>query len=230
MNSQLPRAQYKYLTMISMVYITIMLAGNILTYKFVHALGITLIAGSLLTPLWFVIGDIVTEVYGYAAYRRLIWQALICSALFTLLCLLLVILPSPIDWHYQSHFDYILLKLPRILLSSVLGIFVGSFLNSYVISKWKILIHGKYFWIRSVGSSAMGELIFTVITMTTIMLGEVSFSQMIQFILISYLLKLTLSSILAAPSVLITRSLKHSEQVDVYDHNVNFNPFKVAEK
>lgn len=223
-----PRSQYKYLSLISMIYITIMLAGSILTYKFVQFGQITMIAGSFLTPLWFIMADIVTEVYGYKAYRQLVWSAIICSLLFTVICLSLGSLPSPTGWEHQAHFDYIISKLPRIFIAGILGIVLSSFINSYVISKWKILVQGKYFWLRSVGASGVGELVFTIITMFLTIINQVPFKDIAFFILVSYGLKLIITVVFAFPSLLVAKFLKKSEGVDVYDYTTNYNPFRLS--
>lgn len=227
-DSLAPKAQYKYLTLIAMIYITIMLSGNVLTYKLVDIHGITLLAGSFLTPTWFIMGDIITEVYGYRVYRLIIWQILTCSALFTFLSLLLVSLPPPPDWIYQPHFDYIIKKLPRVLISSSSGIFIGFFFNSYLLSKWKILTRGKYFGVRSICSSAMGEFLFTVTTMMTTMFEYVSSEELLELMLASFILKLIITTVFSFPSVLIARYLKNVEKIDVYDYDTNFNPFLLA--
>lgn len=208
-----------------MIYITIMLSGDVLTYKLINIHGLTLLAGSFLTPTWFILGDIITEVYGYQIYRQLIWRLIICCTLFTFLSLLLVSLPAPANWTSQPHFDYIIKKLPQILISGAFGMFTGFFLNSYLLSKSKILTKGKYFWFRSICSSALGEFLFTITTMTTVMIQYVSYHQLFGLILASFSLKLIITTLFSFPSALIAHGLKKAEQIDVYDDTTNFNPF-----
>lgn len=227
--AQRPQVQYKYLSLISMIFLAIMLAGNIVTYRFVSVGSLSILAGSFLTPTWFVLSDIVTEVYGYQTYRRMMWNILIASAVFTFLCVFFVSLPYPAAWHHQDKYAYILLKLPRLLGSSFTGIILGAFLNSYCISKWKILVQGRYFWMRSLGSSVIGEFVFTVVTMSTTIFGHVPLLHILQMIGVSFLIKLIITSALLLPSVLVTMFLKSAENVDVYDYDVNFNPFRLSQ-
>lgn len=227
MASKKPSVQYKYLTLISMLYVAVMLAANVLIYKLTDLHGLTLTVGSFITPIWFIIGDIVTEVYGYKECRKLIWSALISSIVFTLICTGLISFPAPHHWVYQPYFEYILGGLPRIFMGSVLGLFLGLFLNSYLISKWKILIQGRYFWLRSIGSSTFGQFIFTATTLMFDMLKEVPGKELMAFIAISYCLKIAISCIIAFPSSLLAGFLKKSEGLDVYDYNTDFNPFVI---
>jgi uncharacterized integral membrane protein (TIGR00697 family) len=106
-------------------------------------------------PLWFVLGDVIAEVYGYKAARHVIWMAIICQFIFALSCAILISFDSPDGWANQGAYNQVLGKLPRVAFASFFAIVSGAFINAYAISKWKILLHGKYFWLRSLGASAV---------------------------------------------------------------------------
>ena len=146
--------QYKYCTLIAMITTIILPCAAVVSYKTV-AIGSSMIcASSLLLPLWFVIGDITTEVYGYNISRKIFWSALLCYFIFTVFIVALINLPSPTQrFAYSPIFD----NLIYMVCSDIFAIIIGGFINTYLISKWKILIKGRYFWLRSIGASTIGE-------------------------------------------------------------------------
>lgn len=223
-------SQYKAFSFLSMLYITFVLAANVLIYKLIHIGSITMTVGSFVTPFWFITADIIAEVYGYQLARRLIWSGILCSFIFMGICFSLIHLPSPSFWQYQSAYNQVLGKLPRVFVGSILGIVIAAFMNSYFITKTKILVHGKYFWVRSVASSVTGQLIFTAITIVFDLMSTLPFHQILQFILISISIKIIITSIVALPSSFIVYYLKKLENIDVYDFDTNFNPFKLEVK
>lgn len=220
--------QYKAFFFLAMIYITLILSADVLIYKIIHVGWLTMTVGSLVTPFWFMMTDIIAEVYGYQLTRRLIWAGIICGFVFMVICSSLIQLPSPFLWPYQSAYDQVLGKLPRVFLGSFLGIMAAAFANTYLLTKWKILVRGKYFWIRSIGSSAVGLLVFTIITLTYDLGGIVPISEIVEFISISCAIKFLIISILAAPSAIVAHYLKGLEDIDIYDHATNFNPFSLA--
>jgi uncharacterized integral membrane protein (TIGR00697 family) len=210
-----------------MVYITLIVAANVLFYKIADFGVITLTVGSFITPFWFVITDIVAEVYGYQMTRKLIWSGLFCATLFMIICVTFIHLPSPDYWPHQSSYNQVLGKMPRILLGCIIGITLSMFANTYLLSKWKLLMRGKYFWLRSLGSSSVGQLTFTVITISFDLFGETPFEKIVHLISVSLSLKIFFSIFLAVPSTIVVNILKKIENVDIYDYNTNFNPFKL---
>jgi uncharacterized integral membrane protein (TIGR00697 family) len=220
--------QYKFFHLLSMIYVTIILAADVLIYKVTQIGSITFTVGSLVIPFWFLLTDIIAEVYGYQLTRRLIWSGILCGFLFTLACVSLIHLPSPSFWQYQGAYNQVLGKLPRILLGCVAGIFAGAFANTYLITKWKILVRGRYFWIRSIASSGMGQLIFTIVTLSFDMLGILPFNNIIKFIILSFTIKIIVTTLFAFPSWILILALKKLENIDIYDYNTNFNPFKFS--
>lgn len=217
--------QYKAFFFLAMTYITLILAADVLIYKIIHIGALTMTVGSLVTPFWFLMTDIIAEVYGYQLTRRLIWSSIGCSFLFMVICSSLIQLPSPSIWPYQSAYDQVLGKLPWVFLGSVFGIIGAAFTNTYLLIKWKILVKGKYFLVRSIGSSAIGMLVFTTITLTYDLKGSLPISEIIEFILISYSIKLLITPILAVFSTIVVYYLKRFENIDIYDYDTNFNPF-----
>jgi uncharacterized integral membrane protein (TIGR00697 family) len=158
---------YKYLTFLSMLFMTIKLITVVLIYKIITIGPFSASASTLVIPIWFVMGDIIAEVYGYKIARRIIFIAIICQFIFAFVCGGLISLHAPFGWAHQQAYDQVLGKLPRVAFASFLAIMTGAIINVYAISKWKILLRGKYFWLRSLGASVIGELVFTVIAYST---------------------------------------------------------------
>src|SRR5436190_7344697 len=139
--------QYRALTTLSLLCVTLQLTAYVLAYKIVSMRGVTFQIGVFLSSITFVLYDMIAEVYGYQLTKRVIWYAIWCGMLFSLLCATLIHLPSPATWQYQSAYDLILgTQLTRVFLGCLIGELIGPFLNSYLLVKWKILLHGKYFW------------------------------------------------------------------------------------
>lgn len=225
-----PPGKINALLLLAMLYVTIMLITVSMAYKIISIFSIPIVASTLVLPLWLILGDVITEVYGYSTARNMIWIGLACEFFYIFTCVALVHAPSPSFWNHQSSYDYVFGNLPRVFLGSVLGIFAGGFLNAYIVSKGKILMRGKYFWLRSLISSAIGEAIFTVIVIICNYLGAYSWQHLFQLMLVSYLFKLFTTSISTAPASLLCYYLKKIEGIDFYDTRVNFNPFVLRDK
>jgi hypothetical protein len=227
LNTGLPdKRQYKALPLLIMMYLTIMLTSVVLVYKIVDFHGVVIAASTLVIPLWYFLGDVIAEVYGYKLSKKIIWSSLICEGFFIFICAIFIHFPSPNFWHNQEAYEQVLGRLPRIFLGSILGIMSSSFINAYLVVKWKILLHGKFFWIRSVCSSAIGEIIFTMITIAIDLLGVIPLGDLIKLIFISYGIKLLVDAFAIVPAAMLANFLKKLEGVDVYEYNVKFNPFK----
>lgn len=220
--------QYKYLTFISMLYMTLKLITVVLIYKIITIGSFSASASTLIMPFWFVMGDVIAEVYGYKVARHMIWMAIICQFIFAFSCAGMIAFNPPVGWPHQDAYDQVLGKLPRVALASFLAIVSGAFINAYAISKWKILLRGKYFWMRSLGASAAGELVFTIVAYFTEFWGVVPLSHLLHLMIVSYAIKLALNPILVVPSYITVLTLKRAEGIDVYDIGINFNPFKMS--
>lgn len=222
------RRPYKFLIFLIMLYMTIKLTTVVLIYKIITIGSFSASASTLVMPFWFVLGDIIAEVYGYKIARHIIWMAIVCQFIFAFFCVVLITFHAPAGWPHQEAYEQVLGKLPRVALASFLAIVCGGFINAYAISKWKILLNGKYFWLRSLAASSIGELVFTMIAYVTEFFGVTSFSNLVHLMLISYVIKLILNPVLILPSMFVAFLLKRLEKVDTYDYDTNFNPFKAG--
>lgn len=216
----------KYLYIMAMLYATINVASTSLVYKIVSFGAAVITAGALLSPLWYLFGDIIAEVYGYKQARKVIWVGLFCELVFISFCSSMIHLPSPAYWHYQNDYNVVLGRLPRIYIGSIVGTLAGSFLNAFIITKTKIVAKGKYFWLRSILSNAVGQFVFSFATAFTDLFGVIPVFDVIKVVIVSYIVKVCFLPILAMPSSIIASYLKQLEGVDVYDIGSSFNPFR----
>lgn len=201
-----------------------MLAALVLIYKPISIGSLTTSAAALISPIVFVLGDVIAEVYGYSISKKVLIYALICQFIFCLLTTSLIHLPSPATWQEQHSFYYVMHGFLRTYFSVVIAYFVANIINLYLISKWKAILHGRYFWIRSIGASGIGETIYSVITGFIIFYGFVFGKELVIYVLMLCFFKYVGTTILAFPANLVTDILKKTEGVKNCS-TIDFNPF-----
>jgi len=216
---------YKYLTLLSMIYLTCELASLVLSYKIVSTKLFFGAAASFIFPITYTWNDIITEVYGYNAAKRLIWLVFVCDYLFVFLLYFSIKAPSPTVYQ-QTAYILVLGSLWRSVTGEMIGVLTGAFINSYIISKWKILTKGKHFWLRSIFSSVAGELIMLFISVPIALFGRINTEEIFTLIIYAYSYKVIFAIIISGPANVIASAIKKSEGVDGYDYNVSYNPFK----
>lgn len=221
------KIEFKYLNLCSMFYFMLMILANVFIYRMTTIYGIRLSVGSLIIPAWYITGDIITEVYGYYKMRELIWFSLLCTGVFSITSALLVNLPETNILSNTHDYHAIFSKMPRVFAGMVIAILVGTFLNSFLLSKWKILMAGRFFWIRSLGSSTIGQFFFTSIAMSFDLFCIVPKSTLLKLILSAYAIKLVVTPAAATPAAFFSMLLKKIEGGGVYDYDIDYSPFKL---
>ena len=215
---------YKYLLPLAMFYMTIKVTTVLMIYKIITIGGLSVSASTLIIPLWFFVGDIIAEVYGYKVARDLIWIAIICQFAFAFICGSFAHIVSPDMMSNQKAYEEILSKLPRVALASFLAIALGGLLNAYAINKWKILLKGKFFGLRSLGASSIGELVFTICAYLIEFTGMTPINNILHLMAISYLFKLVINPMLVIPIAIIAKIIKQHEGINLYDGMVEKHP------
>lgn len=171
-------------------------------------------------------GDIVAEVYGYKLALHLFFSGLVCKLILVIFSYSIISLSSPIDWDHQASYDLIIGNLPKIYGYSILGMLVSWVLNAFVLTRWKYIVQGKYFWFRSVATSGAGEILFSIISVTPTLFGTVPTHTIPSIIIWSFSLKILFTVLCSFPITLIVNWLKHVEKADIYDNKFGLNPFK----
>ena len=219
-----------YLIFLIVLYVTFSLLGTVLLYKLV-VVGSGMAPGGLFVlPFVLLIEDIVAEVYGYKISRLLLWFVFLSMIIFTTGALIIIHLPSPTYWHLQSSFDAVFDPMLRGAPSLILALMVSRFINIFLITKLKILVKGKYFWLRSIFSTLLGSAIGLIIAFGLAYGTSVSLVSFEKLILTDYFVRFLYAMLGGGPAWLFVIFLKKKESIDVYDVGTNFNPFKITLK
>ncbi len=216
----------KFILPIIMLYVMATLAADVVAYKFVTIGPLVESGATLIFPLTYLLSDIVTEVYGYKIARKFIWLNLICELLFAVLIVAIVGMKSPAFLHRQHYFNLALGNTLRFVVSGIIANIISDFLNVYLISKWKIFMKGKHFWLRSVASTSISELFLVVITGLSAFTGTISFMHVVKVVSSAYIMELFYAFIFVWPGWMLILFLKKAENIDTYDYNIDYNPFR----
>jgi uncharacterized integral membrane protein (TIGR00697 family) len=217
--------RYKYLDLITGLFVAVLLISNIASSKIIEIWKFTFDGGTILFPLSYIFGDILTEVYGFRRSRRVIWIGFFCAALMSLTLGLVGLIKPAAGWEYQEAYMRILGQTPRIVTASLIAYFAGEFSNSFVLAKMKILTKGRWLFTRTIGSTIVGEGIDTVIFVVIAFLGVYPNNLVLLIIISNYIFKVSLEVVFTPLTYKIVGFLKRVERVDWFDYGTNFNPF-----
>ena len=216
--------QYKYLGLITALYITFQLVSNTTAGKIIQLGGFSLSAPILFFPVTYIFADILTEVYGYAKARSVIWMAFFCAAIMALLYSLVVFLPPAIGFDANDAYTRVLGQVPRIVIASLIAFWIGSILNDYILAKMKIWTKGKYLWTRTIGSTIVGEGADTILVFLIAFYGVLPMNLIYGLILSGWTIKVVIEVIMTPVTYKVIAKLKKVEGEDYYDTKTNFNP------
>ena len=229
---------YRVFDIILGIFIAVLLISNIASSAKIVDLGFSIRnirmafdAGTILFPIGYVFGDILTEVYGYQRSRRVIWTGFFALALAALIFWVISVLPGEVTWQgyagdqaYQSILGG--MSSGGIVLASLAGFWLGEFSNSFILAKMKILTRGRWLWSRTIGSTLVGEMVDTVMfVVVASAFGVFPWSLFLTLTLTNYLFKVAVEVLMTPVTYLIVRALKRAEGEDFYDRDTNFNPF-----
>ncbi|HSW57160.1 MAG TPA: queuosine precursor transporter [Dehalococcoidales bacterium] len=220
--------EYRFLTLITGLFVAVYLISNVAAVaKWVSIGPFVFDAGTILFPISYILGDILTEVYGYQKSRQVIWIGFIAIALMSAMFALAGVLPPAPGWENQDAYDRIFSTTPRVVIGSMVAYFAGVFANSYIMARMKILTKGRFLFARTISSTLVGEGVDTLIFPFIGFLGILPVSTIIAGVISQYIFKVSFE-ILATPLIyVIVGYLKRKEQIDVYDYKTNFNPFAI---
>ena len=216
---------FKYLTTISVFFVAVLLISNVASTKIVQLLGLTFDGGTLLFPLSYIFADILTEVYGYKKTRATIWLGFISALVMSLVFILVGVLPAAPDWGNQAAYDAILGLTPMIVLGSLIAYFCGEFSNSFILAKMKIWSEGKYLWMRTIGSTLVGQAVDSTLFILIAFGAFLPGSLLISLIISNYVFKVAIEILFTPITYTLVGFLKSREGVDTFDRDTNFNPF-----
>ncbi len=216
--------QYRYLGLITALYITFQLVSDITAGKIIQLGIFTVSATVLYFPITYIFADVLTEVYGYARARSVVWMVLVSSVLAGLIYQLVVWLPPATGFDANAAYVRVLGSVPRILLGGWIAVWVGGILNDYVLAKMKVWTSGKYLWTRTVSSTIIGEWANTVLFYSIALYAVIPNNLLITSILSGWFLKVLVEVIFTPWTYYVINKLKRLESEDYYDRDTNFNP------
>ena len=227
-----PARAYRYYDLLMASFVTVLLCANLIGASKVSTLwGFTFGAGVLFFPISYIFGDVLTEVYGYRRSRRVIWTGFACLAASALVLWLVRIMPAEAVWQEsvgQAAYVKVLggMSSGGIVLASLLAYFCGEFANSFVLAKMKVLMRGRWLWMRTIGSTLVGEAVDTAaFVLIATLTGVFPWELFATLVLTNYLFKVGIEAVMTPLTYRIVRFLKRAENEDYYDRGTNFNPF-----
>ncbi len=218
---------YKYLGAISVFFVSVLLISNVASTKIVDLNWFVFDGGTLLFPIAYIFGDILTEVYGYRRAKGVIWLGFSMALLMSVVFMIVGALPPASDWGNQEAYNAILGLTPRIVFASLVAYLAGSFLNSFIMAKMKIYTQGRMLWARTIGSTLVGELIDSTLFILIAFTGILPMSLLITLIISNYLFKSAVEILFTPVTYKVVKFLKQKESEDYYDTDTDFNPLSI---
>lgn len=236
---------YRYFPLVTSIFVTCLVVSNIIAVKLAN-FGAAPLLGPLFLPVAvivfpvsYIFGDVLTEVYGYARARQVIWIGFACNLLAVLAIWTGGLLPAAPFWNAgvyaspaaaQTAYEAILGFSPRLLLASFTAYLAGEFLNSFVLAKLKIATSGRWLWMRTISSTCAGQLADSALFITIAFAGIVPTPALGRLIITQWLFKSAFEAAATPLTYVVINFLKRTEQVDTYDRSTDFSPFSIREK
>ena len=219
----------RYYDFVMAAFVAILLLSNLIGAAKLSTLGgVTFGAGILFFPLGYVIGDVLTEVYGYARARRVIWAGFAALLFMAFMSWVVVSLPPAAGWDGQAAYESVFGQVPRIVAASIIAFWAGEFVNSYVMARMKVWTQGKALWSRTIGSTVVGQGVDSLIFYPLAFLGIWETSAVITVMVTNWLLKVLWEALLTPVTYVVVGWLKRREGVDIFDEDTDFTPFSTS--
>jgi uncharacterized integral membrane protein (TIGR00697 family) len=216
----------KYYDLFMAMFVAILIVSEITSTKLIHIGPFRTAGAIILFPLAYIVSDVLTEVYGYARARRVMWVGFMSLILMSLVLTIVQYLPAAPIWNNQEAYEKVLGFVPRISIASIIAYWAGGFANDFTLAKMKLITKGKMLWARTIGSTAVGQAVDSVLFIGIAYYAILPGSVILQIALTQYLLKLTYETVATPLTYFVVNKLKQAEGIDVYDTNTNFTPFK----
>lgn len=227
-NEDKSQASYsKWFLLIVALFVTCLITANIIAVKLVTVFGLIVPAAVIVFPISYILGDVLTEVYGYERARQVIWLGFICNLIAVLAIWIAGSLPPAPFWVDQAAYESILGYTPRLLGASFIAYLVGEFSNSFVLAKMKIATKGRWLWTRTIGSTLVGQGLDSLVFITLAFIGTIPTAGLLSAIVTQWLFKSVYEAAATPLTYIVVNFLKIKEGVNVFDHDTEFNPLLV---
>ena len=226
--SHVRKRLYKYYDLVMALFVTILLCSNVIgAAKVATVWGFTFGAGVLFFPISYIFNDVLTEVYGYARARKVVWAGFGALIFASFMSWVVVALPPASGWNDQRAYEAVFGQTPRIVFASLTAFFVGEFANSYVLAKMKVKTSGRHLWMRTIGSTIVGEGVDSLVFYPVAFLGFWETDLVMRVMVSNYVIKVLWEAIVTPVTYQVVGFLKRAEQEDYYDRETNFTPFSI---
>ncbi len=215
--------------LVVVAFVTALIVSNIISVKLFEVRGWVLPAGTIIFPVSYILGDVLTEVYGYRRARQVIWLGFAANLVVVLVIMAAIALPPASFWDGQDAYERILGFAPRLLLASFAAYLVGEFANAYLMARMKILTRGRWLWTRTIGSTLVGQGLDSLVFMTIAFAGILPVGALFGAVVLQWLVKSAYEALATPLTYWVVGALKRYEGIDPYDYDVDFNPLKVTE-
>lgn len=215
--------------LVAALFVACLIAANIIAVKAIAVWGLVLPAAIIIFPLSYILGDVLTEVYGYRKARRVIWLGFLCNLVVVIAIAIAQALPGAPFWDAQAAFDRILGSTPRILAASFIAYLVGEFANAFILAKMKIATQGRWLWTRTIGSTLVGQALDSAIFITLAFAGEWPTGLLITAVVTQWLVKSAYEALATPLTYAVVWFLKRADAIDVYDRETRFNPLLLTD-
>ncbi len=217
----------RYFDFFIAAFVAILLLSNLIgAAKLSTVGGFTFGAGILFFPLGYVLGDVLTEVYGYARARRCVWAGFAAMLFMALMSWVVVKLPPAEGWPDQKAYEAVFGNTWRIVFASLAAFWAGELANSFVLAKMKLLTQGRHLWMRTIGSTIVGQGVDSLLFYPLAFIGVWSNAQVLTVMVTNWLMKVTWEAVLTPLTYLVVNRVKRAEGLDVYDEGTDFTPFR----
>lgn len=223
-----PQRNFRYYDLIMAAFVAVLLCSSLVgPAKVAEVYGVQFGAATLFFPLSYIFGDILTEVYGYARARRVVWMGFAAMVFASAMAAIVVALPPAPQWPHQAAYATVFGTAWRVALASLLGFWAGELCNSFVLAKLKIRTGGRHLWARTIGSTLIGEAVDTLIFFPVALYGILPDGLLASIMLTNYVIKCGWEVLATPLTYAAVRWLKRVEHEDHYDTDTDFNPFRV---
>ena len=220
---------FRYFDYVMAAFVAILLLSNLIgAAKLSTIEGFTFGAGILFFPVSYVIGDVLTEVYGYANARRCVWMGFAALIFMAFMSWVVVAMPPAAGWQGQAAYESVFGSTWRIVLASIAAFWAGEFVNSFVLAKMKVWTEGKRLWTRTIGSTVVGQAVDSAIFYPVAFLGVWDTATVVTVMVTNWALKVAWEALLTPVTYAVVGWIKSREGIDVYDRNTEFSPFAKA--
>lgn len=224
----MPRRIYKYYDLIMALFVTVLLCSNVIgAAKVATVRGFTFGAGVLFFPISYLFNDVLTEVYGYARSRKVVWAGFGAIIFASFMSWVVVSLPPAAGWNDQHAYETVFGQTPRIVFASLMAFFAGEFANSFVLAKLKVKTSGRHLWARTIGSTIVGEGVDSMVFYPVAFLGIWEPRLVMQVMISNYIIKVLWEVVVTPFTYKVVNFLKRAESEDFYDYDTDFTPFSI---